>query len=238
MQVLHLSDTHVAAEGSVSSHPELPAPQDRLTAVLQVAVPRGPFDAVLLTGDICDDGSIEAALAVRQLLHDHLPGVPVLAVPGNHDHTDSVRSVFGPAPGTLGPWQVVAAATNLPMTVEGHAAPVVAALAAVDPARPTLVLMHHPLRSRSTHEWFLLRERHLLTEALTRHTAPVVLATGHTHEAFEAVDGLVTHLGAPSTYYAIVHIGDTWAPGEVGAGTGARLIRLLGDRVSSEVLSA
>lgn len=238
MHLLQLSDTHLAAEGSRSSHPELPAPEDRLTRVLRAATPHLPFDAVLLTGDICDDGSREAAAAARHLIESHLPGVPVLAVPGNHDHTDVVRSVFGAAPTSLGRWQVVAAATNLPATVEGHAAPVVAALAAVDPAQPTLVLMHHPLRSRSTHEWFLLREGHLLIEALTRHTAPVVLATGHTHEAFEAVDGLVTHLGAPSTYYAIVHSGDTWAPARVGTGTGARLIHLTGDQVSSEVLSA
>ncbi|MBK9475461.1 MAG: metallophosphoesterase [Tetrasphaera sp.] len=238
MHLLHVSDTHLARQGAPVSHPELPAPQDRLARVLEVAAPRGPFDAVLLTGDICDDGSTEAAAAVRRLIEASAPGVPVVAVPGNHDHTESVLSVFGPAPTTLGPWQVVTAATNLPMTVEGHAGPVVAALAEVDPARPTLVLMHHPLRSRSTHEWFLLRERHLLTDALTRHTAPVVLATGHTHEAFEAVDGLVTHLGAPSTYYAIVHTGDTWAPAAVGTGTGARLIRLSSDTVASEVLWA
>jgi DNA repair exonuclease SbcCD nuclease subunit len=84
-RLLHISDTHLLRPGSESEYPELD-PYTQLVTVLAAAVLAGPFDAVVLTGDIADDGSREAVLQARKLV---LPVAPVVvALPGNHDRTD------------------------------------------------------------------------------------------------------------------------------------------------------
>lgn len=235
MRLLHVSDTHLHAPGATTFHPEIDSAA-RLDLVLHAAQSQGPFDAIVLTGDICDDGSVMGAEAVRERLTAAYPRVPVLAVPGNHDLTPSVETVFGPCPAMLGGWRVVPAATNEPGRTEGSAGPAAAALDAVDPADPTPVLMlfHHPLRSRSSHEWFVLRDKELLEESLARRSGPVVVLTGHTHQAFQLLQGQVHHIGAPSTYYPIEHDGPQWQFADEG--TGALVIDLSDTAVESVTL--
>lgn len=43
-------------------------------------------DAILLVGDLTNDGSPEQMALMRQSIAEALPGIPVLAVPGNHDY--------------------------------------------------------------------------------------------------------------------------------------------------------
>mgnify|MGYP001281228887 CR=1 FL=1 len=219
MRVLHLSDTHLHAPESTTHHPEIDA-AGRLDTVVAAAGDAGPVDAIALTGDICDDGSRVGAQAVHDRLTAAYPNVPIVAVPGNHDRTAVVTSVFGMPPARLGAWRVVTAATNSWGRIEGSAKPVVAALDAVGavPTEPLLLLMHHPLRSRSTHEWFVLRHGPALADRLAALAGPVVILSGHTHEAFVAHEGSVWHVGAPSTYYAISHDGPNWTFAPHGAG--------------------
>lgn len=235
MRLLHISDTHLHAPGAVTYHPEIDSAA-RLDTVLAAAKEHGPFDAIILTGDICDDGSVVGAEAVRDRLATAYPAVPVVAVPGNHDLTSSVTTVFGPAPATLGGWRVVAGETNGIGRTEGVAGPAAAALDALDPddTTPILMLQHHPLRSRSEHEWFVLRDAHLLEDGLAKHTAPIVLLTGHTHQAFQLLEGSVHHIGAPSSYYPIEHDGPEWRFADEG--TGALVIELTDDAVESVTL--
>lgn len=231
MRLLHLTDTHLHRPGATTYHPEIDSAR-RLETVLAATVTEGGgIDAIVLTGDICDDGSVVGAQAVRDRLTAAYPGVPVLAVPGNHDLTASITEVFGDVPERLGGWRVVGAASNEPQRIAGSGLPVVEALSVIDPAddTPLLLLMHHPLRSRSTHEWFVLRDAAVLERRLAHQQGPVVVLTGHMHQAFEAIEGHVHHVTAPSTYYPIVHEGRDWqfAPD----GTGALLIDLGADRV-------
>lgn len=236
MRLLHLSDTHLHALGAATFHPEIESAA-RLDLVLAAVRDHGPFDAIALTGDICDDASVAGAVAVREKLAAAYPAVPVLAVPGNHDHTSSVRQVFGEPVTHLGPWRVIAAATNVPEQTEGQAGPSVQALhdaLAEGGDAPLLLLQHHPLRSRSTHEWFVLKGAEDLERALADVRRPVVLLTGHTHQAFQSKEDAVHHIGAPSTYYAIEHDGADWKFAE--SGTGALILDLTHDHVESVTL--
>ncbi len=201
------------------------APVQRLRRVLGVVTARGPFDGVVITGDVCDDGSPEAARAARDLVAHVAPAV--FAVPGNHDRTDVIADVFGRPDAELGRWQLVGAATNVPGQVAGTAAPVVAALDGLDtthPDRPAVVLTHHPLRSPSTHEWFTFPDGDVLAQRLLGRAAPAVLLSGHTHQPYEKSIGAARLLGAPSTFYGLRHAGDSWTV-DVDL-TGARIIDL------------
>lgn len=224
-RLLHLSDTHLLGPGSESKHPEIDS-RARLATVLDAANAAGPFDAVVLTGDIADDGSREAVLCARELLRPVAP--MVMAVPGNHDSTDVVAEVFGTEVVRVGGWEILGAATNMPGEVAGQGRPVIDLMPSCD--GPTAILMHHPVRSRSTHPWFTLGDAGELERRLVEHRTPLVLLSGHTHEAFDDVVGPARLLGAPSTFYGIAHDGERWEPH--GAPTGALVVELADDGTS------
>jgi Icc protein len=237
MRLLHLSDTHLHELDAVTFHPEID-PAARLDLVLEAVRPYAPFDAIMLTGDVCDDGSTYGADGVRDRLAKAYPGVRVIAVPGNHDRTEVVEATFDPAPVRVGGWRVIPVSTNVLGQTEGEAGPPAEALAtalAEGGDEPLLMLQHHPLRSNSTHEWFVLNEVERLAAAVADVAAthrPLVLLTGHTHQAFQSLEGSVHHIGAPSTYYAIEHDGNDWRFADDG--TGALIIEL-GDRAVESV---
>jgi Icc protein len=74
--------------------------------------------------------------------------------------------------------------------------------------RPTLLAIHHPPISPSTHPMFqLLGAEEMLTALRARpHVRAVV--SGHLHQAFNHLDGDLRVCGAPSAYYAIEHDGN------------------------------
>jgi Icc protein len=204
--VLQISDTHLGAE------PNTPVDRDpdaALAASIKPVLGMAP-DLVLLTGDLSDDGSVEALTRLRETVK--VFAAPMLAVAGNHDIVDNVRVVFG-APGTadVGAWRVVAVETLIPGHEHGaiDVADLVRRLDAVDD-RPTVIAVHHPPRSPSTHPWFRLigAEQMLAELRLRSHVRAVV--SGHLHEAFRFQDGDLQLCGAPSSYYAIEHLGDTY----------------------------
>lgn len=227
VRLLQLSDTHLLGPGSVSPHPEID-PEARLVAVLDAVRSEGPFDAVVLTGDIADDASPQAVRRVHELVRPVAP--VVVAAPGNHDDTDVVAAEFGAESVRVGVWAIHPIATNLPGEVAGQGRPLIDVLDDCD--GPSVVLMHHPVRSRSTHPWFVLADAAEAQQRTTEHRQPLVLLSGHLHQSYEGALGEVRLYGAPATFYGIAHDGQEWTPN--GAPTGASIIDLADDG-SSEV---
>lgn len=213
--VLQISDTHLRAE------PHTPAARDpdaALAASLD-SVRNVVPDLVLLTGDLSDDGSVLALRRLQALVEAF--DAPVLAVAGNHDDAATTRHVFGDrAEVEVGAWRVLAVETLLPNVNHG-AVDVDDLTRRLDAAddRPTIIAMHHPPRSPSTHRWFDLIGSESLLDALHVRANVRAIVSGHLHEAFRYhVDGIEL-CGAPSTYYAIEHTGDSYelvADGLVG----------------------
>lgn len=91
---LQLSDLHIVVEGARASgildtRSILVRTIDRL---LNMKAALGPLDAVLVSGDISDDGSADSyAFAKAELQR---LGLPIFAVPGNHDAREAFRNVF------------------------------------------------------------------------------------------------------------------------------------------------
>ena len=97
-RLLHLTDLHVVAPGKLASgvldtRSQLRAAVDRL---IERSEALGPLDAVLVTGDISDDGSPESYAFARNEL-DRL-GLPLLVIPGNHDGREAMRVAFADLP--------------------------------------------------------------------------------------------------------------------------------------------
>ncbi|MGH8922244.1 MAG: metallophosphoesterase, partial [Actinomycetes bacterium] len=226
--VLQLSDTHLVRErgGRVMGQD----PDERLDRVLAAwsATRRTP-DLVILTGDNADDGSP----AAYRRLHAAVSalGAPLLVLGGNHDDPDAMGAVFGTS-GTaeVDGWRLVAVNSAVADQVHGTVDAVAVAdrLDRLD-GRPTVVGIHHPPRSRSTHPFFRLEGADQLLDVLAARPHVRALVTGHLHDAFElAGPGGLQLLGAPSTLAAIAHDGDRYTSG-ADAPTGARVLVLADD---------
>jgi 3',5'-cyclic-AMP phosphodiesterase len=226
--VLQLSDTHLTR--TPGDEVQGADPLRRLRAVLDRWRRTGwTADLVLLTGDNTDDGSVEGYRRLHEAL---LPlGAPVLAVAGNHDDRVTQESVLGPATtAEVGRWRVVGLTSAVPGQIHGtiDAAAVARQLDGLDD-RPTVVAIHHPPHSRSTHEWFRLDGGDELLAVLGARPHVRLLVSGHLHDAFElAGPGDLALLGAPSALVAIGHDGDRFEIG-VDAPAGARALHLADD---------
>jgi Icc protein len=167
-------------------------------------------DLVLISGDITDDGSDGGCQMVAETVAGM--GVPVFAIPGNHDTEAAVSNVFGAAAQVeLAGWRVVGVNSVIPGAVEGAVDPaeVLARLDALD-GRPTVLALHHPPRSPSSHAWFLLGGSEELLDGLAARPHVRAVVSGHLHQPFEErLNGLAL-LGAPSTLYGIRHIGESF----------------------------
>jgi Icc protein len=219
--VLQISDTHLRAE------PNTPADKDPDASLLATidAVRAVRADLLLLTGDLSDDGSIAALDRLRAVVGQL--SLPVLAVAGNHDVPENVRAVFGLTDTVdLGHWRVLGVESVIPGEDHGEV-DVEAVSARLDrlDARPTLIAIHHPPRSPSTHPMFQLIGADQMLSVLRDRPHVRAVVSGHLHEAFEREEGDLQLWGSPSSYYAIEHSGNEYREAEDGI-VGAQVLAL------------
>lgn len=200
--VLQLSDCHVSADPGALYRGQ------NADAALQSLLPAGRLlapDAVVLSGDVAEDGSVAAYRRVVDMIGGLAPHTAW--IPGNHDLPEAMASVFLPAGFSAGPilrwggWQIVLLDSTVPGRPEGFLDPAdLAVLDEIEPSRPALVFLHHqPLAVGSP--WidkYPLHEPERLWQTLE--SRPVkALAFGHVHQAFSAVEQGISCLSAPST---------------------------------------
>ncbi|MGN6275940.1 MAG: phosphodiesterase [Solirubrobacterales bacterium] len=205
-----LSDLHIGAtEEEVD-------PFARLEAVVgAVLVLPNPVDAVLVSGDLSDDGGEESYRLARAALDRF--GCPVHVLPGNHDDRARLRETFG-LPGTgdepinysaeVGLLRLVLLDSNVPGRDPGRFGPRdlawLDATLAEEPERPTLLALHHTPLSTGLPGWDAINldpsEREALGEVVARHSQLRAIAGGHLHRIAAASLAGCPVLSAPSTY--------------------------------------
>ncbi|MGN6815430.1 MAG: metallophosphoesterase, partial [Solirubrobacterales bacterium] len=177
--IAQLSDLHLAAREEEAD------PLARLEAVVETvrALPN-PVDAVLVSGDLSDDGSEES----YSLAHSALARFecPVHALPGNHDDRARLRAAFAlPGAGAepinysveVGPLRLVLLDSNVPDQDPGRFGPRdlawLDATLGEEPARPTLLALHHTPLSTGLPGWDAINldpaEIEALGEVVARH---------------------------------------------------------------------
>ena len=219
--VLQISDTHLRAGANTPADKN---PDASLAASIDAALGIDA-DLVLLTGDLADDGSVQALERLRDLVS--VFSAPVLAVGGNHDILDNVHAVFGAADtAEVGAWRVVAIKSLIPGEVHGavDVDDLTRRLDALDD-RPTVIAIHHPPRSPSSHQWFQLIGAEQMLAAVRERPGIRAVVSGHLHEAFHLHDAGLELCGAPSTYYAIEHRGNEYRADDDGI-VGTQLLTL------------
>ena len=204
--VLQISDTHLR------DVPHTPADNDPDASLLATidAIRDVRADLVLLTGDLADDGSQAALLRLHAVVDDL--AAPVLAVAGNHDDLDNVRSVFGTVDTIeVGRWRVMGVESIIPGQDHGSVdvEQLTARLDRLDD-RPTLLGGARPASPRrpSTGTWGWCSATAADDGCDRPHVRAIV--GGHLHEVFDRHEGDVQIYGGPSSWYAIEHTGDDY----------------------------
>jgi Icc protein len=195
--------------------------RNSLRCVLAAALDEYPSpDAILMTGDLSQDYSREAYLAIRELLAD-VPA-PVYCLPGNHDEPALMAEILGSGnfhycePLRLGNW-------ILPLldTWDGdRAGGLVGAesLGALDrqlagnASLHALVCLHHqpvPVHCK----WLDsvgLDDGEALMALVSRHPCVKGVLWGHVHQVFEETVGDIRLIGSPSTCFQFLPLQDTF----------------------------
>ncbi|MCW3038376.1 MAG: metallophosphoesterase [Solirubrobacterales bacterium] len=217
MTIVQLTDLHIGATHAGDPAADLRA---AIGAVNEQRAGSAP-DAVLVTGDLVNDGRPEQYAEVTALLATL--DAPVHVLPGNHDDRAGLRAAF--PLGALEPddtpadapyrWaaviagvRVVACDTLIPGTDDGAFPPEQAdwldRTLAQDASTPTLVAMHHPPFAVGVPILDAMLpapgERSGLAAVLARHPQVRRVACGHVHLAAAASCGGAPVLTAPSTW--------------------------------------
>ncbi|HET9152630.1 MAG TPA: phosphodiesterase [Solirubrobacterales bacterium] len=204
-----LSDLHICEEWEGAD----PAAQlERVVAAIR-GLPN-PLDAVLVTGDLTDDGSERHYRRARELLARL--DAPLYVLPGNHDDRGRLREVFAlPGKGDepvnyvaeVGDLRLVAFDSLVPGQDPGAYSR--EQLRWLDetlreqPGAPTLLALHHPPLPTGVPEWDAINltaaDREALAQVVALHPQLRAIVGGHLHRTAAGALGGCAVLSAPST---------------------------------------
>ncbi|NAZ88506.1 hypothetical protein GTR00_20780 [Kineococcus sp. T90] len=207
----------------------------------------GPLDAVVVSGDVSDDGSTASYETARDLVggfaREHGAGVVAWAM-GNHDLAEPFTRVLGPTRCVhdVGGLRLVVLDSSVPRfgygVLEEEQLEHLRGVLAEPAPRGTLVVVHHsPLPAPTVlHEGLRLQEPHRLLEAVAGTDVRAVLS-GHYHHPYVAtLPGGLTAVVAPG----VANRTDVLVPGgseRAVRGSGACLLDVDDAGVRATVLS-
>jgi len=199
MLFVQISDMHylkqgVLSFGKVDTHAYL----EHCIEQIERLDPRP--DAVLVTGDLTNDGDLLA----YQALADKLAALqlPIYPIPGNHDDRDLIRQAFpmvkvlspeGPLSYAIDHFPVRLLALDSSVDGKPYGRLGDAQLAwlgerlSEDKEKPTLVMLHHPpFKTGIGHmDWSMLRDADALAAIIQGHSQIERVLCGHVHRAVQ-----------------------------------------------------
>lgn len=200
-------------------------PYRNLEALLKKVASLQP-DLLLATGDLSEDGS-EDSYRLIQGLFDPL-GVPVLALPGNHDNPDLLADVYPGSPTDSvqvtqhGSWQIIRLNSCLPNNPCGKLfeknLSELESVFGQEPDRPSLVAVHHqPVMVGSP--WidkYRTLEPEPFLRLIDQYEAVKAVVWGHIHQVFETKRQGTLMLGGPSSAINGITGVDRFTPDTLG----------------------
>jgi Icc protein len=208
LELVQLSDCHVPSDPAATYRGlDAGGALERLLGAVRSCSP----DLVLLTGDVSEDAGDASYRRVARGLETL--GVPVLALPGNHDDPAVMQRYFpagpwrGPALREYGDWLLVLLDSTGPGRIDGTlSAETLSALElglTNSAAAHVLVALHHqpvPVASPWIDKYALAADQaERLLAVLERDGRVRCVTWGHVHQDFRAERSGMLLLGAPST---------------------------------------
>ena len=204
--IAQLTDCHLSADPQQTYRGI--NPYQNLKKLLKRIIAIKP-DLLLATGDLSEDGSRGSYLALQKLLRPL--GVPVLALPGNHDDARLLTECFPGSPvdgigiSQHGAWTIVRLNSCLSGRPEGRLSEKtleeLEGFLKRHDQYPLIISLHHqPVYIGSP--WidkYALLEPETLLELVDRYTNVKAVIWGHVHQAFESERHGTAMLGGPSS---------------------------------------
>jgi len=206
IRIVQITDCHLPADPNREYRGT--NPYDNLRALLHKVSDWKP-DLLLATGDLSEDASPISYSAIQQFFNPF--GVPVLALPGNHDDPILLAQTFPGSPEDgmqvteHGCWQIIRLNSCLPGKPHGRINEATLAglehVLARDTGRPRLLAVHHqPVEVGSP--WidkYRLFEPESFLQMIGQYPDVKVVVWGHVHQVFETDRKGTTMLGSPSS---------------------------------------
>jgi Icc protein len=206
LRIIQLSDCHVSADPDALYRGQ--SADANFQKVLHLAGQWNPA-LVLLSGDVSEDGSRESYERISSLLAR--TGVPVLALPGNHDDAEVMSRYFplgpwdGPHVTEIENWQLVLLDSTEPHCISGSFSTIyleqIRASLNDNGRRHALVVLHHqPVEVGAP--WidrYMLESPARFFEVIDQSPRVRCIIWGHVHHDFHVQRKGATLLGAPST---------------------------------------
>ncbi|MGM0564032.1 MAG: phosphodiesterase [Pseudomonadota bacterium] len=208
-RLLQLSDCHLMANREETLRGF--NPHESLRKLLeQIKKKDRRFDALLLSGDLSNEGGSESYRLLPELLA--FCKKPVYALPGNHDDPlemrEQMRKQVQCVHSTdIGPWRLLLLDSRVAGQTEGQLSDEELSRLKLwlehGREKPTLVAVHHhphPVGSAWMDDLCLQNGEELLT-LIRQHPQVKAVTFGHTHQAFDSVVDGVRLLGTPATCF-------------------------------------
>lgn len=223
--LLQLTDTHLLGEPDDTLLGVAPGPA--LATVVEAARQESP-DAVLVTGDLSQDGSAASYAALADALQPL--GVPCYGIPGNHDHAERLdrmthRPPFRPERSVdLGGWRILLLNSQVPGETHGRLS--IGSLGWLAqtllrrPETPTVLALHHPPVPSGT-AWLdplCLHDSAPLLDLVAASPQVRLVLCGHVHQALERRHAQARILATPATCFQFAPGATDFTLGEEPAG--------------------
>ena len=200
-------------------------PHENLKTLLQKVRVLKP-DLLLASGDLSEDGSLASYEALQRYFKSL--GIPVLALPGNHDDANLLAETFPGSPtdkisvSEHGPWQIIRLNSSLPGKPEGRLSEEILteleSFLGAHKQRPKLIAVHHqPVTVGSP--WidkYPLVEPQAFLQIIDQHPDVKAVVWGHVHQVFETDRNGTAMLGSPSSAVNGLPGAQRFTPGPVG----------------------
>ncbi|MEZ0493443.1 metallophosphoesterase [Kineococcus sp. TBRC 1896] len=204
-RILHLSDTHLVAAGAL--HNGVVDTTAALGHVLESLHGTGPLDAVVVSGDVSDDGTVASYATARDLVGGFARSHGAVAVfaMGNHDSREQFTDVLGPTRSVhdVDGFRLVVLDSSVPgrgygVLDRGQLTWLRTELATPAPRGSAVVLHHSPVRAPTVlHEALRLQDPDDLLAAVAGTDVRVVLSGHYHHHAAQTYPSGLTALVAP-----------------------------------------
>ena len=206
IRIVQISDCHLPADRS-QGYRQI-NPHENLQTLMRKVSALKP-DLLLATGDLSEDGSVTSYRTLQGIFNPLR--VPVLALPGNHDHPGLLADAFPGSPvdtisiSEHGCWRIIRLNSALAGRPEGGidegALVELEDFLAHNHQVPCLVALHHQpvmINSPWIDRYPLVKPDNFL-KLIDQYSNVKGVVWGHIHQVFESQRAGVTMLGGPSS---------------------------------------